>query len=91
MEKIWPVVEQANAQAPTHSRILPEMIEILPSVLFLRSKPQLKSCHNSYGTQIPIATKMSILRPACYVKFKDIIGTYTSLRYDTHHTQSMFG
>ncbi|KAJ7355604.1 L-aminoadipate-semialdehyde dehydrogenase [Mycena albidolilacea] len=60
MEKIWPVVEQANAQAPTHSRILPEMIEILP-----------------YGTQIPIATKMSILRPACYTKFKDIIeGVY---------------
>ncbi|KAJ7880350.1 L-aminoadipate-semialdehyde dehydrogenase [Mycena olivaceomarginata] len=51
MEKIWPVVEQANAQAPTHSRILPEMIEILPS--------------------------MSILRPACYTKFKDIIeGVY---------------
>ncbi|KAJ7257959.1 L-aminoadipate-semialdehyde dehydrogenase [Mycena haematopus] len=60
MEKIWPVVEQANAQAPTHSRILPEMIEILP-----------------HGTQIPIATKMSILRPACYAKFKDLIeGVY---------------
>ena len=26
-----------------------------------------------YGTQIPVATKMSILRPACYAKFKDII------------------
>ncbi|KAJ7918788.1 L-aminoadipate-semialdehyde dehydrogenase [Mycena leptocephala] len=60
MEKIWPVVEQANAEAPTHSRILPEMIEILP-----------------HGTEIPIATKMSILRPACYAKFKDIIeGVY---------------
>ncbi|KAJ6485861.1 L-aminoadipate-semialdehyde dehydrogenase [Mycena sanguinolenta] len=60
MEKIWPVVEQANAQAPTHSRILPEMIEILPR-----------------DTHIPIATKMSILRPACYAKFKDIIeGVY---------------
>ncbi|KAJ6496764.1 L-aminoadipate-semialdehyde dehydrogenase [Mycena vulgaris] len=56
MEKVWPVVEQANAQAPTHSRLLPEMIEILP-----------------HGTEIPIATKMSILRPACYAKFKDII------------------
>lgn len=32
------------------------------------------SSSNSYGTEIPIATKMSILRPACYAKFKDIIG-----------------
>ncbi|KAJ7493419.1 L-aminoadipate-semialdehyde dehydrogenase [Mycena galericulata] len=56
MEKVWPVIEQANADAPTHSRLLPEMVEILP-----------------YGTEIPIATKMSILRPACYAKFKDII------------------
>ncbi|KAJ7173762.1 L-aminoadipate-semialdehyde dehydrogenase [Mycena filopes] len=56
MEKVWPVIEQANAQAPTHSRLLPEMVEILP-----------------HGTQIPIATKMSILRPACYAKFKDLI------------------
>ncbi|KAK7031412.1 L-aminoadipate-semialdehyde dehydrogenase [Favolaschia claudopus] len=60
IEKIWPVIEDANAQAPTHSRILPEMVEILP-----------------YGTQVPVATKMSILRPACYAKFKDIIdGVY---------------
>ncbi|KAJ7113690.1 L-aminoadipate-semialdehyde dehydrogenase [Mycena crocata] len=60
MDRVWPVVEQANAQAPTHSRLLPEMIEILP-----------------HGTEIPIATKMSILRPACYAKFKDIInGVY---------------
>ncbi|KAJ7132141.1 L-aminoadipate-semialdehyde dehydrogenase [Mycena epipterygia] len=56
MEKVWPVIEQANAAAPTHSRLLPEMVEILP-----------------HGTEIPIATKMSILRPACYAKFKDII------------------
>ncbi|KAJ7281917.1 L-aminoadipate-semialdehyde dehydrogenase [Mycena rebaudengoi] len=56
MDKIWPVIEEANAQAPTHSRLLPEMIEILP-----------------YGTHVPVATKMSILRPACYSKFKDII------------------
>ncbi|KAJ3986293.1 L-aminoadipate-semialdehyde dehydrogenase [Lentinula detonsa] len=56
MEKIWPVIEEANAEAPTHSRLLPEMIGFLP-----------------YGTQIPIATKMSILRPACYIKFKDVI------------------
>ncbi|KAJ7626417.1 L-aminoadipate-semialdehyde dehydrogenase [Mycena polygramma] len=60
MEKVWPVIEQANAQAPTHSRLLPEMVEFLP-----------------HGTEIPIATKMSILRPACYAKFKDIIdGVY---------------
>ncbi|PCH34315.1 L-aminoadipate-semialdehyde dehydrogenase [Wolfiporia cocos MD-104 SS10] len=56
LETIWPVIEDANAQAPTHSRILPEMVYIL-----------------EYGTQIPQATKMSILRPACYAKFKDII------------------
>lgn len=29
LEKIWPVVEEANAQAPTHSRLLPEMVAIL--------------------------------------------------------------
>ncbi|KAK7690571.1 hypothetical protein QCA50_005669 [Cerrena zonata] len=56
MEKVWPVIEQANADAPTHSRLLPEMVEFLP-----------------YGTEVPVATKMSILRPACYAKFKDII------------------
>ncbi|KAJ7623485.1 L-aminoadipate-semialdehyde dehydrogenase [Roridomyces roridus] len=56
LDNLWPVVEQANAEAPTHSRLLPEMVEILP-----------------YETQIPVATKMSILRPACYAKFKDII------------------
>jgi len=33
MEKIWPVIEQANSEAPTHSRLLPEMIEFLPFVL----------------------------------------------------------
>ncbi|KAK0493925.1 L-aminoadipate-semialdehyde dehydrogenase [Armillaria luteobubalina] len=56
MSKVWPVIEQANAEAPTHSRLLPEMIEFLP-----------------YNTHIPVATKMSILRPACYTKFKDLI------------------
>ncbi|KIK50782.1 hypothetical protein GYMLUDRAFT_51012 [Collybiopsis luxurians FD-317 M1] len=56
IQMIWPVIEEANAEAPTHSRILPEMIGFLP-----------------YGTEIPVATKMSILRPACYVKFKDTI------------------
>ncbi|KAJ7695061.1 L-aminoadipate-semialdehyde dehydrogenase [Mycena rosella] len=67
MEKVWPVVEQANAQAPTHSRLLPEMIEILP-----------------HGTEIPIATKMSILRPACYAKFKDIIeGIYARFEQES--------
>ena len=29
LKKIWPVIEEANAQAPTHSRLLPEMIGIL--------------------------------------------------------------
>lgn len=56
MSKIWPVIEEANAEAPTHSRLLPEMVEFLP-----------------YGTHIPVATKMTILRPACYAKFKDLI------------------
>lgn len=53
---IWPTIEQANANAPTHSRILPEMVEILP-----------------IDTDIPVATKMSILRPACYKKFASLI------------------
>jgi len=56
MEKIWPVIEQANSEAPTHSRLLPEMIEFIP-----------------YGTEIPVASKFSILRPVCYEKFKSII------------------
>jgi len=56
IQAIWPVIAQANAAAPTHSRILPEMIEVLP-----------------YGTDIPVATKLSILRPACYKKFATII------------------
>ncbi|KIY43648.1 acetyl-CoA synthetase-like protein [Fistulina hepatica ATCC 64428] len=56
MKKVWPVIELANAAAPTHSRLLPEMVAFLP-----------------HGTQIPVATKMSILRPACYAKFKDLI------------------
>jgi hypothetical protein len=30
MEKVWPVIEQANFEAPSHSRILPEMVEFLP-------------------------------------------------------------
>jgi hypothetical protein len=29
LEKIWPVIEEANAQAPTHSQLLPEMVGIL--------------------------------------------------------------
>lgn len=56
MEKIWPAIGQANAEAPTHSRLLPEMVAFLPR-----------------DTVIPVATKMSILRPACYAKFADII------------------
>jgi len=57
IQAIWPVIAEANAAAPTHSRILPEMVEVLP-----------------YGTDIPVATKLSILRPACYKKFAGIIG-----------------
>ena len=30
MELVWPVIAQANKEAPSHSRILPEMVEILP-------------------------------------------------------------
>ncbi|KAK4688566.1 hypothetical protein P7C73_g1542, partial [Tremellales sp. Uapishka_1] len=56
LELVWPVIAEANANAPTHSRILPEMVEILP-----------------IDTEIPVATKMSILRPACYKKYKSII------------------
>ncbi|WVF69836.1 hypothetical protein IAT40_004615 [Kwoniella sp. CBS 6097] len=56
IDAIWPVIAEANAAAPTHSRILPEMVDVLP-----------------YGTEIPVATKMSILRPACYKKFADLI------------------
>ncbi len=32
MSQVWPVIEQANAEAPTHSRLLPEMVEFLPYV-----------------------------------------------------------
>lgn len=56
IDAVWPVIEDANSRAPSHSRILPEMVDVLP-----------------YGTEIPVATKMSILRPACYAKFKDVI------------------
>lgn len=30
LEAIWPVIAEANAAAPSHSRILPEMVRILP-------------------------------------------------------------
>jgi hypothetical protein len=30
LDALWPVIAEANAAAPTHSRILPEMIEIIP-------------------------------------------------------------
>ena len=52
LTSIWPVIEDINQRSPTHSRILPEMVGILPP-----------------GTEIPVATKMTILRPACYKKF----------------------
>ncbi|KAF7293216.1 L-aminoadipate-semialdehyde dehydrogenase [Mycena chlorophos] len=65
LEQIWPVIEQANAQAPTHSRLLPEMVEILP-----------------FDTVVPVATKLSILRPACYAKFKDVIADAIYNRFE---------
>lgn len=67
------MIADANAAAPSHSRILPEMVELLP-----------------YGTDIPVvsparcynldaadhqATKMSILRPACYKLFAPLINS----------------
>ncbi len=30
IDAIWPVIADANAAAPTHSRILPEMVDVLP-------------------------------------------------------------
>ena len=30
IKTIWPVIADANSRAPTHSRILLEMVEILP-------------------------------------------------------------
>jgi hypothetical protein len=57
IERAWPAIERANADAPSHSQLVREMVRVLPE-----------------GTEVPVATKMSILRPACYAKFKDIIG-----------------
>lgn len=67
---IWPVINDANERAPSHSSILPEMIEILP-----------------IGTSIPVATKLSILRPACYKKFADIINAVYE-RYESGSGQA---
>ena len=33
MEKVWPAIELANKDAPSHSQIVPEMVEFLPSVV----------------------------------------------------------
>lgn len=30
VDAVWPVISEANAKAPTHSRLLPEMVEVLP-------------------------------------------------------------
>lgn len=30
IKTIWPVIADANASAPSHSRILPEMVDVLP-------------------------------------------------------------
>lgn len=56
LELVRPAIEAANNTAPTHSRISPELVHILP-----------------VDTEVPLATKGSILRPACYAKFKDLI------------------
>lgn len=56
LDAVWPVIAGANSESPTHSRILPEMVQILP-----------------VGTEIPQATKKTILRPSCYKKFAKII------------------
>ena len=44
MEKVWPAIELANKEAPSHSQIVPEMVEFLPSVgslLLLSAEPVL--------------------------------------------------
>lgn len=65
LDTIWSVIEEANSKAPSHSRLIREMIEILP-----------------IGTDIPVATKLSILRPACYKKFASLIDDVYR-RYET--------
>ena len=30
IKTIWPVIAEANSRAPTHSRILSEMVDVLP-------------------------------------------------------------
>ncbi|KAI0931549.1 hypothetical protein AcV5_004990 [Taiwanofungus camphoratus] len=54
LEKIWPVVEEANAQAPTHSRLLPEMVHILEYVILSQFCTHLvmESVIIRYGTQV---------------------------------------
>ncbi|KAJ7593365.1 L-aminoadipate-semialdehyde dehydrogenase [Mycena floridula] len=68
MATIWPVIEKANLDAPSHSRLLPELIEFLP-----------------HETEIPLASKMTILRPACYNLFKDRIDAIY-MRYSGEET-----
>jgi hypothetical protein len=53
---VQPAIDFANKSAPSHSRIAPELVCVLP-----------------LGTEVPLATKGSILRPACYARFKDAI------------------
>lgn len=64
---VWPVIEAANCDAPSHSALVWEIVKVLPE-----------------GTEVPVATKMSILRPACYAKFKSIISA--SLSYSSGRT-----
>jgi hypothetical protein len=59
IDRAWSAINRANDNAPSHSRIMREMVGVLP-----------------YGTEVPVASKMSILRPSCYSRFKDIIGMF---------------
>lgn len=70
LDAIWHVIAEANSRSPSHSVILPEMVDILP-----------------VGTEIPVATKLSILRPACYKKFAPIIDAIYG-RYETGSGQA---
>jgi hypothetical protein len=40
-----------------------------------------------YGTEIPVATKMSILRPSCYAKFKPLIDSIYDRFESQYHTE----
>jgi aryl carrier-like protein len=75
LDRVWPVIDDINGRSPTHSRILPEMVGILPP-----------------GTEIPVATKMTILRPACYKKFAaEIDALYSGFENGTGQAKRVLG